>query len=76
VLEKTCASSEVDLLDFSVERWMSVDLDDGDLVREVAAPQLTPAYHKLSGRLAERREIQFSIFSLFRLVARALNERG
>jgi len=40
-------SSEVDVMEFPVQRWMSVDQDDGDTVREVAAQ--FPASDKTPG---------------------------
>jgi len=35
-MEKKWSSNE-DVMEFVVQRWMSVDEDDGDVVREVAA---------------------------------------
>jgi len=39
-------SSEADVMDYTVQRWMSVDHDDGDVVREVANDRLpgSPVY--------------------------------
>ena len=50
------------MMEFAVQRWMSVDVDDGDVVREVAA--LLPATDKPPG--IKRHVIALSFFLIFR----------
>jgi len=61
VLEKKW-SSEADVVEFTVQRWMSVDEEDGDVVREVAAE--VPAADKPPGIQLHRLQILFILCGL------------